>query len=116
MTENTCVIGGRLPAAFRKRTGGEFASTWSVSRASAATSGPGISDSVPRELGLYDTYWQYELVSVSPPALGAEPAPLPFATTSVCVPGRRRAAVGYQPTGMKPIARARPGCDTSNTA
>jgi hypothetical protein len=55
-------------------------------------------------------------VSVSPPALGAEPAPLPFATTSMRCPGRMRAAVGYQPTGMKPRARERPGRDTSNTA
>src|SRR5262245_15123808 len=103
-------------AALRGCTGGEFASTWSVSRARVPTSGAGISDSVPRAFGLYDTYWQYEMVSVSPPALGAEPAPFPFATTSVLVPGRMRAAVGYQPTGMNPIARERPGRDTSNTA
>jgi hypothetical protein len=60
-------------------------------------------------------YWQKELVSLSPRTLGAEPAPLPFATTSIFCPGRMRAAVGYQPTGMNPIARERPGRETSNT-
>src|SRR5262245_6494590 len=108
-------MGGGLAAGLRASLGA-LSSTCCESLSSASASGSGISDSVPRESGLYDTYWQYELVSVTPPALGAEPAPLPFATTSVCRPGRMRAAVGYQPAGTNPSARECSGRDTSNTA
>ncbi|TMQ72542.1 MAG: hypothetical protein E6K80_02535 [Candidatus Eisenbacteria bacterium] len=48
--------------------------------------------------------------------LGREPAPLPFATTSVRERGSMRTAVGYQPVGRNPIAFERPGWLTSKTA
>src|SRR5437868_2187320 len=51
-----------------------------------------------------------------PSGFALEVRPFPFATSN-CLPlGVTRTEVGYQPTGIKPIGRVRPGFETSKTA
>src|SRR5690349_2753694 len=54
------------------------------------------------------------LVGFGPFGLGYDRTPLPFRTTTVPFDSTR-AAVGYQPVGIKPSTRLR-SCDTSITA
>src|SRR5437867_919536 len=47
--------------------------------------------------------------------LGRDPRPLPLATNRVWLSGLSATAVGYQPTGMKPLATETFGSETSTT-
>src|ERR1041385_3680058 len=55
-------------------------------------------------------------VGCGPWRLAFEMIPLPFATNRYLPSGVTRTDVGYQPTGMKPSERLRPGAATSKTA